>query len=158
MHRELCLHGSLSHLDGAFLLDFLWPVILLFLKPESLPVYSFISQLRQIPTQRTVGKLTSQIMPWHPSFLAPKEPFLICIARKVSLISGMRNIWPLYLLSGQDSTPLYWSLSLSWVPVHRAQTSAWGPSISFLKKTDKQEKNKQKFINIHSSCTYGSTQ
>ena len=39
MHRELCLRGSLSHLDGAFLLGFLWPVILLFLKLQSLPVY-----------------------------------------------------------------------------------------------------------------------
>lgn len=157
MHRELCLRGSLSHLDGAFLLGFLWPVILLFLKPQSLPVYSF-SQLRQIPTQRTVGRLTSQIMSWHPSFFGPQGAFPHMYSqeglpdlRNEKYLASLSSFW-----AGLRSSLLVIIFTLGTCPW--AQTSAWGPSISFLKKTDKQEKNKQKFINIHSSCTYGSTQ
>ena len=70
---------------------------------------------------------------WHhllwggaPSLLTPEEPS--CVVRKVFLTPRMRNMWSLYLFSGQGSAPLcsryYLCLGVS---AHRGQTPAAQP-------------------------------
>ena len=105
--RESCPRGSLNHFCGAFLLGFLWPIILLCLVLSLYLVYLRVLPsvhahlwLRWILVKRPMGRLTS--LP----FMTSKEPFCAGVVGKVSLTSRMRKMWSLILLSGQGSTSL----------------------------------------------------
>ena len=102
--------------------------------------------------------MTSQFMSGHPSLFGPQGTFPHMYSQEgLPDLKNEKYLASLFFYLGRTpllSTHHYLYLG---VPVHRAQTSAWGLSISYLKKTDK-EKNKQKFVNIHSSGTYGNTQ
>ena len=86
---------------------FAWLWVRIWFILGSSPVRVGISQPRWILARRPMGRLTSPAMGWcPPPFLTPEEPFCACVVGKVSLTSRMRNMWSLYLLSGQNSAPL----------------------------------------------------
>lgn len=75
-----CPHGSLNHLHKAFLLGFLWPIILLSLTLSPYmaylrvsPVCTHTSYPRWILAERPMSRLTSPTVGRHPSLSDPQE-------------------------------------------------------------------------------------
>ena len=110
--RESCPCGSLNHLYGAFLLGFLWSIILLCLVVVRIWFISGSSPVcvrllaKMDSSEEVYGEVDITyygVVP--PLFLAPEEPFCACVVGEVSLILRMRNMWSLYLFSGQSSAP-----------------------------------------------------
>ena len=98
--RESCPRGSLNHLYGAFLLGFLWPIILLCLALSPYLVYLRVllcvraSLSQDAFYQRGLWQVDITyygVAP--PPFLTLEEPFCACVVWKVSLPSRMRNMW-----------------------------------------------------------------
>ena len=78
--KESCPPGSLNHLHKAFLLGFLWPIILLCLAlslymadPRVSPERTLTSYPRWILAERPLSRLTSPTVGWHPSLSDPQE-------------------------------------------------------------------------------------
>ena len=103
--RESRPRGSLSHLYGAFLLGFLWPMILICLVQspylvisQDPPMCARASLSHDGFYRRGLWVVASLTMGWRPlPFWSPRT----LLVRKVFLTSRMINMWSLYLLSGQ---------------------------------------------------------
>ena len=129
--------GSSNLLYGVFLAGFLWPIILLCLALSPYLVY-----LIWVPPPHARTSLSQDGFQhrglwegWHhllwggvPSLFGPRGAFLHIYSQEVSLTSRKRNMWSVYLLSGQGSSPpcccYYLYLGIS---VHRRETWAAQP-------------------------------
>ena len=96
--RESYPFSSLNHftwgMSFRFPSCFAWFWVYIWFMSGSSLVCTCISQLRQILSKMSMARLTLPTTELFPSpFLTWKEIFCLCVVRKVSLTSRMRNMW-----------------------------------------------------------------
>ena len=121
-------HGSLNHLYGAFLLDFLWPINLIYLVLSPYLVY-----FRVLPCvcAHLLAKMDSSKEVYGYVASSAALPHT-CVVEKIFLTSRIRNIWPFisFLARAQHfSWSSFWSICLQGT---NAGCSIQCPSVFYL--------------------------